>query len=200
MCIFLCSCFIFFFSSRRRHTRYIGDWSSDVCSSDLTRDVAQQIGDGLRVRHCEGVRCKRVARAARQRALRSGRGEHREVRHDRVAAGGGVTPRRGIAHRRVDLGDGSSCEREQGGRAEETAGHAPARFRMNSLKSRTPMPVGPFAWWGTSPSVYAVPAISRWTQGNPLANSRKNQPPAIVPAPRPPEFFISALSDFSTSR
>src|SRR5437763_16967353 len=25
----------FFFSSRRRHTRYIGDWSSDVCSSDL---------------------------------------------------------------------------------------------------------------------------------------------------------------------
>src|SRR5437762_11342054 len=27
--------FVFFFSSRRRHTRYIGDWSSDVCSSDL---------------------------------------------------------------------------------------------------------------------------------------------------------------------
>src|SRR5437763_9669895 len=24
----------FFFSSRRRHTSYIGDWSSDVCSSD----------------------------------------------------------------------------------------------------------------------------------------------------------------------
>src|SRR5437762_13889867 len=27
--------YFFFFSSRRRHTRYIGDWSSDVCSSDL---------------------------------------------------------------------------------------------------------------------------------------------------------------------
>src|SRR2546426_1350659 len=27
---------IFFFSSRRRHTRLQGDWSSDVCSSDLT--------------------------------------------------------------------------------------------------------------------------------------------------------------------
>src|SRR6266581_7950322 len=26
---------IFFFSSRRRHTRWTGDWSSDVCSSDL---------------------------------------------------------------------------------------------------------------------------------------------------------------------
>src|SRR5437762_5607658 len=31
--------FMFFFSSRRRHTRYIGDWSSDVCSSDLIVDV-----------------------------------------------------------------------------------------------------------------------------------------------------------------
>src|SRR5437762_8126718 len=30
--------FFFFFSSRRRHTRYIGDWSSDVCSSDLIFD------------------------------------------------------------------------------------------------------------------------------------------------------------------
>src|SRR3712207_8419554 len=28
---------IFFFSSRRRHTRYWRDWSSDVCSSDLRR-------------------------------------------------------------------------------------------------------------------------------------------------------------------
>src|SRR5205807_3434849 len=27
---------LFFFSSRRRHTRLQGDWSSDVCSSDLT--------------------------------------------------------------------------------------------------------------------------------------------------------------------
>src|SRR3989454_10356842 len=27
---------IFFFSSRRRHTRLQGDWSSDVCSSDLS--------------------------------------------------------------------------------------------------------------------------------------------------------------------
>src|SRR5205085_4217920 len=27
--------FVFFFSSRRRHTRFDCDWSSDVCSSDL---------------------------------------------------------------------------------------------------------------------------------------------------------------------
>src|SRR5579863_7963051 len=30
---------IFFFSSRRRHTRWTGDWSSDVCSSDLTSPI-----------------------------------------------------------------------------------------------------------------------------------------------------------------
>src|SRR5207253_6026697 len=28
----------FFFSSRRRHTRWPRDWSSDVCSSDLAED------------------------------------------------------------------------------------------------------------------------------------------------------------------
>src|SRR3712207_8750754 len=31
----------FFFSSRRRHTRYWRDWSSDVCSSDLRRGCVQ---------------------------------------------------------------------------------------------------------------------------------------------------------------
>src|SRR5437870_13663416 len=30
---------IFFFSSRRRHTRWPRDWSSDVCSSDLVAHV-----------------------------------------------------------------------------------------------------------------------------------------------------------------
>src|SRR5260221_623443 len=34
----------FFFSSRRRHTRSLCDWSSDVCSSDLTPVTATVIG------------------------------------------------------------------------------------------------------------------------------------------------------------
>src|SRR5437899_4433599 len=34
-CFCLYFCFFFFFSSRRRHTRCLSDWSSDVCSSDL---------------------------------------------------------------------------------------------------------------------------------------------------------------------
>src|SRR5262245_65739932 len=32
--------FFFFFSSRRRHTRCLSDWSSDVCSSDLRKEVS----------------------------------------------------------------------------------------------------------------------------------------------------------------
>src|SRR3712207_5489230 len=46
---FLC---MFFFSSRRRHTRYWRDWSSDVCSSDLgdERRLAGQLAGRLVVR------------------------------------------------------------------------------------------------------------------------------------------------------
>src|SRR2546427_8712258 len=36
-----CSSF-FFFSSRRRHTRFDCDWSSDVCSSDLVGDMVRR--------------------------------------------------------------------------------------------------------------------------------------------------------------
>src|SRR5256885_4098936 len=50
----------FFFSSRRRHTRLQGDWSSDVCSSDL----AASAGPGERRRALR--RC-----ALRQRRLPS---------------------------------------------------------------------------------------------------------------------------------
>ena len=34
---------IIFFSSRRRHTIYLGDWSSDVCSSDLMKIKVNKI-------------------------------------------------------------------------------------------------------------------------------------------------------------
>src|SRR3712207_6963674 len=37
----------FFFSSRRRHTRYWRDWSSDVCSSDLTTDMLRALSLAL---------------------------------------------------------------------------------------------------------------------------------------------------------
>src|SRR5262245_65369429 len=40
--------FFFFFSSRRRHTRCLSDWSSDVCSSDLAVFCGDRIGTHMR--------------------------------------------------------------------------------------------------------------------------------------------------------
>src|SRR5260370_20177988 len=47
----LCRFLFFFFSSRRRHTRFKCDWSSDVCSSDLLKlepgDTLVLFSDGV---------------------------------------------------------------------------------------------------------------------------------------------------------
>src|SRR5262245_62566519 len=52
-------CFFFFFSSRRRHTRCLSDWSSDVCSSDLAVCLGYRRAD----------RCLTRGRADRLRPL-----------------------------------------------------------------------------------------------------------------------------------
>src|SRR5437762_14386810 len=65
--------FFFFFSSRRRHTRYIGDWSSDVCSSDLSASFCRAFGS----EHCKKAlaHCRnRMPRSCRRR-----RSEERRV-------------------------------------------------------------------------------------------------------------------------
>src|SRR5256884_6627820 len=41
---------LFFFSSRRRHTRCSRDWSSDVCSSDLRKQAFRKAARALRER------------------------------------------------------------------------------------------------------------------------------------------------------
>src|SRR5690606_40981898 len=48
--VVLLQCPIFFFSSRRRHTRFSRDWSSDVCSSDLQLPAQEPRGG----RGCRG--------------------------------------------------------------------------------------------------------------------------------------------------
>src|SRR5256885_8478603 len=56
----------FFFSSRRRHTRLQGDWSSDVCSSDLNH--VEQASSGQRAassgNHASSRKLRRTVRPA----------------------------------------------------------------------------------------------------------------------------------------
>src|SRR5690554_8180246 len=76
----------FFFSSRRRHTRCGRDWSSDVCSSDLLREMVAALinGGGAGVQQIVlGIRLPRVLAA-----LMAGRSEERRVGKS-VGDGGG---------------------------------------------------------------------------------------------------------------
>src|SRR2546426_4560788 len=62
--------FFFFFSSRRRHTRLQGDWSSDVCSSDLSK-VGRLFHDRLQVLKIKPPRLDRlVERPADRKSTR----------------------------------------------------------------------------------------------------------------------------------
>src|SRR5690349_23488386 len=48
-------CVFFFFSSRRRHTRSLRDWSSDVCSSDLEPAAAEDHAAARAQRAADGL-------------------------------------------------------------------------------------------------------------------------------------------------
>src|SRR5688500_19605481 len=78
---------LFFFSSRRRHTRLQGDWSSDVCSSDLR---ALQLHLAVDQRVVDGFGGKRTQDLARRGAGR-GRGV---TAGTRPLVNGGATARR----------------------------------------------------------------------------------------------------------
>src|SRR6266446_8221199 len=65
----------FFFSSRRRHTRLQGDWSSDVCSSDLRHTLGFDELRGLVANYppawaarVTGIAAERIATLARRYA------------------------------------------------------------------------------------------------------------------------------------
>src|SRR5437870_13852908 len=66
---------LFFFSSRRRHTRWPRDWSSDVCSSDLMELAAHQ----RTPRELEHRPAVAPSRAPRQRRERLGHARERQL-------------------------------------------------------------------------------------------------------------------------
>src|SRR5207237_7870358 len=74
---------LFFFSSRRRHTRFKCDWSSDVCSSDLEPAHPSAVGilrtdEPVRAPLLEAVRDP-AGHAADGKGRREERSEERRV-------------------------------------------------------------------------------------------------------------------------
>src|SRR5437762_9857228 len=65
----------FFFSSRRRHTRYIGDWSSDVCSSDLRTMGMARDRNSRRARACQKSASRDQNAQRRERTSATAEGE-----------------------------------------------------------------------------------------------------------------------------
>src|SRR5260370_30318624 len=91
--------YFFFFSSRRRHTRFKCDWSSDVCSSDLW-SLAVSIETAEELRHAMDTASDHDCR-------------------EMVRAGDDVGDEFGI----LGIGDGGFEDADDGGR---TVAHEPA--------------------------------------------------------------------------
>src|SRR5438477_12044727 len=72
---------IFFFSSRRRHTRLTCDWSSDVCSSDLGTLIR------LTLRALDSAAALLPRQAAGPEHLRTGRRGEEEARSEERRVG-----------------------------------------------------------------------------------------------------------------
>src|SRR5690348_17616472 len=118
--IFFFFCFFFFFSSRRRHTRWTGDWSSDVCSSDLLllRGLVGRLLVPERVVRLDGL-------ATGERDRRQHEKQQTESFHGRIVHDHGATaPARGsrAPRKRSRAGPGASVT--SGNRT--TASHKPS--------------------------------------------------------------------------
>src|SRR5205809_7671637 len=80
---------LFFFSSRRRHTRCSRDWSSDVCSSDLkTSEIASRGNVSLARYSKEGGKNAQALAQLAQALRQIGRASCRERVEISVVAGG----------------------------------------------------------------------------------------------------------------
>src|SRR5437763_7141558 len=102
--VFLFLCF-FFFSSRRRHTRYIGDWNSDVCSSDLkfraSADESISCGQSI----ARNLRATLSYSAMSSASTNTGRSEERRVGKS-VDIGGGRSSKKKKKKKRERRKDG----------------------------------------------------------------------------------------------
>src|SRR6266849_3337414 len=126
---------IFFFSSRRRHTRSTRDWSSDVCSSDLALEEDTKLEYRLEIHRpgsCDDQECLKIfTSAAPFLPLRigdllnasawdrdaSGWKLLRVVNVEHVISeksGGGIDPSGGIIHRALSYTERSRITLKRG--------------------------------------------------------------------------------------
>src|SRR5215469_7517295 len=78
----------FFFSSRRRHTSSLRDWSSDVCSSDLRATAAAASRSGKRLLVQEPMKTRSTRRSEERRVgkeCRSRWSPYHEKKNDKLA-------------------------------------------------------------------------------------------------------------------
>src|SRR6267142_7171102 len=102
---------LFFFSSRRRHTRLTCDWSSDVCSSDLYGDAQALDGVTLDVTQGDIVAIVGANGAGKTSLIRTIAGMHKPARGRILFRGTDIAG--WPSHRVCDLGIGQVAEGRQ---------------------------------------------------------------------------------------
>src|SRR5256885_706735 len=125
---------LFFFSSRRRHTRLQGDWSSDVCSSDLAARNRQRI--------------ERVLRQPRQQGHRALAGPAAQEEQERPLAF--IQALQRLHVRAATLGERERSTRRRPGRIERRADRWAAALEMlfGLLRGEALHPHGEPPWGG----------------------------------------------------
>src|SRR5262249_58407122 len=105
---------VFFFSSRRRHTRLVSDWSSDVCSSDLAGTIRENVAFSRPLAANEAiVEACRIARV-NEFADRFPGGLDTVVGERGVKLSGGQIGRASCRERVGDEGGGGTVEKKRG--------------------------------------------------------------------------------------
>src|SRR6266481_8750154 len=170
----LCVIF-FFFSSRRRHTRWNCDWSSDVCSSDLARvhDLVEQDEDDTAEQAAHRQRVEVVLAHRFADEIEGERGEERapaEGHQGRGDAGAGnpderderAERQRGCTDQPEDEGLGRHPRRQEVSEHQHRKGCYITTMSWTSPSRRSTLTPTSCSWRRSSRSTVASPTSKLW--------------------------------------
>src|SRR3712207_7905483 len=121
---------MFFFSSRRRHTRYWRDWSSDVCSSDLV-DRHRLLDDGVDVVLALAAQADAAQRLGQRHEVGDAHRRGPALGVDRVQLGVGVAA---LVEEGLPLADHAEVDRKS---TRLNSSHANISYAVFCLKKKT---------------------------------------------------------------